>query len=276
MNPSRALARPTTVTPMPYLPASRSRWESSARVTQRPTVPKPTSQIRSGFTTCPAGIAWPQPDGSTLHGQGGDPADLFVQLGPALAAVLAVEQRAVAQTGEELASSGRKRVDVGVERARDRLPGAGALPAVDRRVGRAAPVCLERAGGRRDEPAVRIGRVDGQRPGVAAVSPGVRPVPAAAAVAAPGGAVAAGLVGTPPCARMPRQAMDVAGRLGPMIAERGAAVFGAHQPAQLDADQNQLGIVRAWCDPAHVRGPGPGRKAPVRPRRDSLEAPPAP
>ena len=70
---------------------------------------------------------------------------------------------------------------------------------------------------------------------------------------------------------MPRQAMHVAGRLGPMIAERGAAVFGAHQPAQLDADQHHLGIVRARCDPAHVRGPGPGRKAPVRPRRDLLE-----
>jgi hypothetical protein len=111
-----------------------------------------------------------KPDGSTLHGQGGDPDDLLVQVGPALAAVAALEQRAVAQTGEELALSGRKRVDVGVERARERLPGAGALPAVDRRVGRAAPVRLERAGGRRDEPAVRVGRVDGQRPAVASPS----------------------------------------------------------------------------------------------------------
>ena len=70
---------------------------------------------------------------------------------------------------------------------------------------------------------------------------------------------------------MPRQAVHVAGRLGPMIAERGAAVLGAHQPAQLDAHQHHLGIVRARCDPAHVRGPGPGRKAPLRPRRDLLK-----
>src|SRR5687768_12750345 len=194
MNPSRALARPTTVTSMPYLFASRSRWSSSARVTQRPTVPKPTSQMRSGFTTRPAGIACLEPDGSTLHGQGGDPGDLLVKLGPALAAVPALKQRAVAQTGEELALSSRKCVDVGVERALDRLPGAGALPAVDRRVGWPAPMCLERAGRRRDEPAVWIGRVDSEGPGVAAVSPGVRLVPASAAVVAPGGAVAAGFV----------------------------------------------------------------------------------
>ena len=97
------------------------------------------------------------------------------------------------------------------------------------------------------------------------------PCPAAAAVAAPGGAVAAGLVGAPRSARMPRQAVHVAGRLGSMIAERGAAVPGAHQPAELDAHQHHLGIVRARCDPAHVRGPGPGRIAPVRPRRDLLK-----
>ncbi len=70
---------------------------------------------------------------------------------------------------------------------------------------------------------------------------------------------------------MPRQAVHVAGRLGSMIAERGAAVLGAHQPAELDADQYHLGVVRARRDPAHVRGPGPGRKAPVRPRRDLLK-----
>src|SRR5512132_2584230 len=98
---------------------------------------------------------------TSLHGERGDPADPLAQLAPALAVVVAFEQRAVAQTGEEPAPVGRERVDVGVERALDRPPGAGALPAVDRRVGWAAPMRLERAGGRRDEPAVRIGRVDG-------------------------------------------------------------------------------------------------------------------
>jgi len=70
---------------------------------------------------------------------------------------------------------------------------------------------------------------------------------------------------------MPHEAVHVAGRLGPMIAERGAAIFGAHQPAELDTDQHHLAIVRARCDPANMRGPGPGRKAPVRPRRDLLQ-----
>src|SRR5215210_2392695 len=68
------------------------------------------------------------------------------------------------------------------------------------------------------------------------------------------GAVAAGFISTPRSARMPRQAVRVAGRLWAMIAERGAAVFGAHQPAQLDAHQHHLGIVRARRDPAYVRG----------------------
>src|SRR5215217_160244 len=130
---------------------------------------------------------------------------------------------------------------------------------------------LEGAWGRRHEPALRIGRVDGESPGVAALSPGIRPVPAAPAVAAPGGAVAAGLVGPSWSARMPRQAVHVAGCLWSVIAERAAAVFGAHQPTQLDSHQHHLAIVRARCDPAHVRSPRPGRKAPVRPRRDLLK-----
>ena len=49
-NPSRALARPTTTTPTPYWAASRSACESRTWTSHRPTVPKPTSQIRSGFT----------------------------------------------------------------------------------------------------------------------------------------------------------------------------------------------------------------------------------
>src|SRR5215216_1536731 len=72
-------------------------------------------------------------------------------------------------------------------------------------------------------------------------------------------------------AQMPRQTMHVPGRLGAMIAERGATVFRAHQPAQLDAHQHHLGLVRARRDPAHMRGPRPWRKAPLRPRRDVLK-----
>src|SRR5215208_5963361 len=172
---------------------------------------------------------------SSLHGQCGDRTDPLAELVPAFAAVLAPEQRAVAQTGEQLPGCGRERVDMGVKRALDFLPGAGARPAVDRGVGWAAPMRLEGAWGRRHEPAVRIGRVDGESPGVAALSPGICAVPAAPAVAAPGGAVAARLVGPPRSARMPRQAVHVAGRLGSVIAERVAAVFGAHQPTQLNS-----------------------------------------
>src|SRR5687768_13830719 len=50
MNPSRALARPTTVTRMPYRTASRAVFASSARTSHWPTVPKAPSQTRSGFT----------------------------------------------------------------------------------------------------------------------------------------------------------------------------------------------------------------------------------
>src|SRR5215213_8781692 len=161
----------------------------------------------------------------SLHGQRGDPADPLAEFAPTLAAVLALKQRAIAETGEEPAVPGRERVHVRVERTVDHPPGAGALPAVDLRIRRAAPVRPERAGGSRDEPAVRIGRVDGQGPGVASVPPGVRFLPAAAAVAAPGSAIAAGLVGAVWSARMPGQAVHVPGRLGAMIAERRAAVF---------------------------------------------------
>src|SRR5215208_2300073 len=130
---------------------------------------------------------------------------------------------------------------------------------------------LERARGRRDEPAVGIGRVDGEGPRVASASPSFRLVPAATAVSAPGGAVAASLVGTPWSARMPRQAMHVTGRLRAMVAEGGAAVISAHQPTELDAHQHDVGLVRTRRDPAHVRRPRPRRKAPLRPRRDVLK-----
>src|SRR5204863_8510804 len=114
-------------------------------------------------------------------------------------------------------------------------------------------------------------RVDSEGPRVAAVSTRVRPVPAVAAVAAPSGAVAAGLVGAAKNAWMPREAVDVAGRVRAMIAERRAAVFGEHQPAKLDSHQHELRILRARCDPAHVRGPRTGREAPLGPRRDLLK-----
>src|SRR5207249_2923753 len=109
-----------------------------------------------------------------------------------------------------------------------------------------------------------ICRVDSEGPGVAAGSTRVRPLPAVAAIAGPGGAVAAGLVGAAGNAWMPREAVDVAGRVGAMIAERRAAVLGEHQPAKLDPHQHELRILRARCDPQHERGPWTGREAPDR------------
>src|SRR5262249_20561260 len=49
MTPSRALARPTTVTPAPYLAASLAACESSARRSHWPTIPKPTTHTRARF-----------------------------------------------------------------------------------------------------------------------------------------------------------------------------------------------------------------------------------
>ena len=60
--------------------------------------------------------------------------------------------------------------------------------------------------------------------------------------------------------------MHVRLRAGAMILPALAAVARAHQAAELDPDQEQVGVVRAGGDPAHVRSPRPRREAPVRPR----------
>src|SRR3954470_23548388 len=46
-----------------------------------------------------------------------------------------------------------------------------------------------------------------------------------------------------------------------------ATVGRAHEAAELDAHEEQVGVVGARRDPAHVRRPGPRREAPRRPRR---------
>src|SRR5436309_10105497 len=81
---------------------------------------------------------------ASLPGGRCDPPYPLTQVGPLLAAVFALEQRAVAQAGEQLGVSGRERVDVRVERPRDRLPRTRALPAEDHGVGGSAPMRLER------------------------------------------------------------------------------------------------------------------------------------
>src|SRR5215472_14422045 len=57
MNPSRALPIPTMVSSRPYRTVSCPACVSSARASHRPTVPNPTSQIRSGLTSPPVALA---------------------------------------------------------------------------------------------------------------------------------------------------------------------------------------------------------------------------
>src|SRR5205823_2840363 len=62
-----------------------------------------------------------------------------------------------------------------------------------------------------------------------------------------------------------------------MILPRSAAIDGAHEPAELDPDQEHVGVGRVGRDPAHVRGPWARREAPRRSRRQlqkRLQLPP--
>src|SRR5256714_12123454 len=113
---------------------------------------------------------------------------------PGLTTIVAPQQRAVAEAGEQAAVRGHKRVDVGVERALDLLPAAVGAPPVDGRVRGAAAVRAERSGRGRDEPELGVVGVDGERPRVAALATRVGRVPGHAAVTAPGCAVATSLV----------------------------------------------------------------------------------
>src|SRR5205823_6335077 len=62
-----------------------------------------------------------------------------------------------------------------------------------------------------------------------------------------------------------------------MILPRSAAIDGAHEPAELDPDQEHVGVGRVGRDPANVRGPWARREAPRRSRRQfqkRLQLPP--
>ncbi len=116
-------------------------------------------------------------------------------------------------------------------------------------------------------------RVDGDRPRVVAVAALVSGLPALATVLAEGGAATCGLVGPPGRARMPGQRVHVPLGAGPVILPALAAVGGAHQAAELDPDQQEVGLVGAGRDPAHVRRPRPRRKAPAWAARAGRAAP---
>ena len=91
-------------------------------------------------------------------------------------------------------------------------------------------------------------------------------LPGLAGVGAEGGAAAARFVRAPRCVRVPGERVHVRLRTGTVILPAPPAVGRAHQAAELDPDQQQVGVVRAGCDPAHVRCPRARREAPVRPR----------
>ena len=148
----------------------------------------------------------------------------------------------------------------------ERAPFAVA-PGVDARFRVLSAVCGEWSGARGDVPRIRIVRLDRHRPRVVAVATGVRGLPRFAAVVAPGGTATSRLVRAPLGDGVPGERMDVALGAGAMVLPRGAAVGGAHQPAQLDPNEEEVGVVRAGRDPAHVRGPRPRREAPGRLRR---------
>src|SRR5215211_2344503 len=70
---------------------------------------------------------------------------------------------------------------------------------------------------------------------------------------------------------MPGERVDVRLRTWTMVLPCRTAVARAHQPSELDADQQQIGFVRARRNPPHMRRPRSRREAPRRPRRQLQE-----
>ena len=185
--------------------------------------------------------------------------------------VAALPDLPVGEPGEQAAvGSGQ---GVGHRRQRLREPAAehrprlaGAAP-VDARLRITPAVRGKGAGARRDVPEVRVVRVDGDRPRVVAVAAVVGGLPGLARVFAERRAAAAGLVCPPGNTRVPRERVHVGLRARTVVGPRGPAVGRAHQTAQLDSDEDQVAVMRARRDPAHVRRPRSRWEAPGRLRR---------
>src|SRR5205809_747076 len=193
---------------------------------------------------------------------------------PAVAAVLATPELSVGEAGDEAALKGDERVRHRGQRfgqsAGERRPLA--VTSVDQGLRVAPAVRRVRPGAGRHVPELRVARLDRDRPGVVPVPPLVGAVPGVATVLAPGGAAASGLVGAPRLAWMPRERVDVALRTWPMVVPGLPAVGRAHEPTELDPDEEQVGVVRAGRDPAHVRRPWSRREAPRRARGELEQA----
>src|SRR5262245_21496186 len=125
----------------------------------------------------------------------------------------------------------------------------------------------ERPGARGDVPAVGIAGVDGDGPGVVAVAAFVGRPPGLSGVDAVRRTAAACLVRASRNPWVPGERVHVRLCAGPVILPARDAVARAHQSTEFDPDKEELAVVRARRDPAHVRGPRAGRKAPARPGR---------
>ena len=151
------------------------------------------------------------------------------------------------------------------------LPGPLTAPPVDVGTGAAGMMGAARAGAGGDEPGIRIGGVYGEAPGVVAISAFVGRGPGLAAVMAPRGASATGFIRAVSNGGMPGEGMDVGLCAGPMIQLGLTAIRAVHQSAELDSNQQDLGIVGTGRNPSDVRGPRPRREAPGMARRDGLQ-----
>jgi len=77
-------------------------------------------------------------------------------------------------------------------------------------------------------------------------------LPGLARVDAKGGTAAARLIGPPRHVRVPGERVHVRLRARAVVLPALAAVARAHQATELDPDQEQVGIMGAGRDPAHV------------------------
>ena len=103
-------------------------------------------------------------------------------------------------------------------------------------------------------------RCDG--PGVVPIAAVVSRSPGVAGVVAPGGSSTARLVCASVRLGVPRERVDVALRARPVVDPGLTAVRRAHEAAELDADEQQVALVRTGRDPADMRGPWSRRKGP--------------
>jgi transcription-repair coupling factor (superfamily II helicase) len=191
---------------------------------------------------------------------------------PRVALVAALPDLPVGEAGEQAPVCSGERVRHRVQRLRqpagERAPLLAAAAAEDAGLWVATAVRGERPGAGAHVPDLGIVWVDGDSPGVIAIASLVGGLPRVAAVIAEGGAAPAGFVRAAGDAGMPGERVNVALGAWSVILPACTSVGGAHQPAELDPDEQQVGVVGARRDPSHVRRPRSRREAPGWLRRE--------